>query len=204
VRLVLCDDHRLFAEPLAFALERRGHRVVLTTTPDEAIRAVDDDEPDACLMDLRFPGGTAFGAIAAIRRDHPLCPVVVLSASDDPAAVAAARSSGAAGLVRKDQPLGAVFTALDRLAAGRPPVPSPGSPRRSEHGPAASVVDDLTQREREVLRCLVRAEDTAGIARTLGVAPSTARTHLQSLLTKLGVHSRLQAVALVTAEGVEP
>ena len=204
MRLVLCDDHRLFAEPLAFALEQRGHRVVLTSTPDEAIRAVENDEPDACLMDLRFPGGTAFGAIAAIRRDHPLCPVVVLSASADPGAAEAARSSGAAGLVRKDQPLSAVFTALDRLAAGRVPVPSSGSPRRQEPAHLTSVVDDLTQREREVLRCLVRAEDTPTIARTLGVAPSTARTHLQSLLTKLGVHSRLQAVALVTAAGVEP
>jgi two-component system nitrate/nitrite response regulator NarL len=204
VRLVLCDDHRLFAEPLAFALEQRGHRVVLTTTPDEAIRAIDDDEPDACLMDLRFPGGTGFEAITAIRRDHPLCPVVVLSASAEPDAVEAARSAGAAGLVRKDQPLSAVFAALDRLAAGRVPVAAPSSPRRPEHAPLASVVDDLTQREREVLRCLVRAEDTATIARTLGVAPSTARTHLQSLLTKLGVHSRLQAVALVTATGVEP
>jgi DNA-binding NarL/FixJ family response regulator len=204
VRLVLCDDHRLFAEPLAFALQQRGHRVVLTATPDEAIRAVDDDEPDACLMDLRFPGGTGFEAIATIRRDHPLCPVVALSASADPDAAEAARSSGAAGLVRKDQPLSAVFTALDRIAAGRVPVPAAGSPRRPEHTPAPSVVDDLTQREREVLRCLVRAEDTATIARTLGVAPSTARTHLQSLLTKLGVHSRLQAVALVAAEGVEP
>ena len=204
MRLVLCDDHRLFAEPLAFALEQRGHRVVLTSTPDEAIRAVENDEPDACLMDLRFPGGTAFGAIAAIRRDHPLCPVVVLSASNDPATVEAARTSGAAGLVRKDQPLGAVFAALDRLAAGRSPMPTHAAPRRPAHASTPSVVDDLTQRELEVLRCLVRAEDTAMIARTLGVAPSTARTHLQSLLRKLGVHSRLQAVALVTAEGVEP
>jgi two-component system nitrate/nitrite response regulator NarL len=197
VHLVLCDDHRLFADSMAFALERRGHRVVVTTTPAEAIRAVDDEEPHLCLMDLRFPGGTGLDAVAAIRRDHPLCIVVVLSASADPGAAEAARSAGAAGFVRKDHPLSAVFAALDRLATGREPVAVPGSVRRHEHAPPASVVDDLTQREREVLRCLVRAEDTATIARTLGVAPSTARTHLQSLLTKLGVHSRLQAVALV-------
>jgi two-component system nitrate/nitrite response regulator NarL len=203
VRLVLCDDHRLFAEPMAFALEQRGHRVVVTTTPAEAIRAVDEDEPHLCLMDLRFPGGTGLDAVAAIRRDHPLCIVVVLSASADPGAVEAARSAGAAGFVRKDQPLSAVFAALERLAIGREPVPAPAGIRRQEHATSPSIVDDLTQREREVLRCLVRAEDTVTIARTLGVAPSTARTHLQSLLTKLGVHSRLQAVTLVADAGVE-
>jgi two-component system, NarL family, nitrate/nitrite response regulator NarL len=204
VRLVLCDDHQLFAEPLAFALERRGHHVVVTTTPLEAVRAVDDDEPDVCLLDLGFPDEEGLQAIAALRRRHPLCAVLVLSATSDARAVEAARFAGAAGFVRKDQPLGALFMALARVAAGREPSPPPPVEQRGhKHGRAHQLVGELTRRERQVLGCLVRAQDTVAIARSLGVAPSTARTHLQSVLRKLGVNNRLQAVALVGDAGLE-
>jgi two-component system nitrate/nitrite response regulator NarL len=204
VRLVLCDGHQLFAEPLAFALERRGHRVVVTTTLLEAVRAVDDDEPDTCLLDLGFPHEDGLEALAALRRRHPLCAVLVLSSSNDARVVEAARLAGAAGFVRKDQPLAALFVALARLAAGRePPPPPPVEQRGHDRGRAHRLVGELTRREREVLGCLVRAEDTVAIARSLGVATSTARTHLQSVLRKLEVNNRLQAVALAADAGLE-
>jgi len=64
------------------------------------------------------------------------------------------------------------------------------------------LIEQLTKREREVLHRLISAEDTLDIARAMGVAPSTARTHLQNVLFKLGVHNRLQAVALVVGAGI--
>ncbi|MFD2092811.1 response regulator transcription factor [Blastococcus deserti] len=205
MRLVLCDDHRLFAEPVAVALEGRGHQVVVATSPAEAFRAVAEEEPDMCLMDLRFPDGDGIDAIAELTRGHPLCAVVVLSGTADPGAVDEARAAGAAGFVRKDQPLSAVFAALDRIAAGRPPAPPPppADVDGQRRGPTRQLLDALTQRERQVLRCLVHAEDTVGIARSLGVAPSTVRTHLQRVLQKLGVNNRLQAVALVANAGLD-
>jgi len=78
-------------------------------------------------------------------------------------------------------------------------VPFPLSTQARTH----HLVRDLTGREREVLTGLMAAQDTAGIARALGVAPSTARTHLQNVLVRLGVHTRLQAVALMSAGGVD-
>jgi two-component system, NarL family, nitrate/nitrite response regulator NarL len=206
VRLVMCDDHRLFAEPFAAALTLRGHEVLLTTSPAEALRAVDEREPDVCVMDLRFPEADGIAAVAELRRRHPSCPVVVLTGSEDVRDLTAAAEAGASGFLRKGQPVRAIFEALDRVVAGREVLMLP-----SPTGPAATrgdtelrqLVGHLTSRERQVLRHLVEAEDTRGIARALGVAPSTARTHLQSVLVKLGVHTRLQAVALVVAAGID-
>jgi DNA-binding NarL/FixJ family response regulator len=130
----------------------------------------------------------------------------VLSGSVDVRDLSAAAAAGAAGFLRKDQPITAIFDALDRIAAGRevalPPLPRPAA-RSDEQVEVRRLVGHLTARERDVLRRLVEAEDTVVIARALGVAPSTARTHLQNVLQKLGVHTRLQAVALVVSAGLD-
>ena len=206
MRFVLCDDHRLFIEPFAAALASRGHEVIVTTTPDAAIRAVETHRPDMCVIDLAFPQGSGIEAVQILRRRAPQCPVVVLSGSTDVHDMAAAASAGAAGFLRKDQPAATLFAAFDRIAAGRsvPTVPLPRTPPGSaEHVRVRKLLGHLTEREREVLHRLVVAEDTVGIARSLGVAPSTARTHLQNVLLKLGVHNRLQAVALVVGAGMD-
>ena len=205
MRLVLCDDHRMFAEPLATVFERRGHQVLVTTSPPEAVRAVGEFRPDVCMIDLRFPDGDGIEAALDLRSRHPWCPVVVLSASADDRDVAAARAAGVAGFLRKDQPVDAVLDALDRVVAGAE-VTVPRTRRGSGSEDQARVrrlLAQLTGRERQVLRGLLRADDTWAIARTLNVAPSTARTHLQNVLVKLGVHNRLQAVALVVDMGMD-
>jgi DNA-binding NarL/FixJ family response regulator len=205
VRLVLCDDHRLFAEPFAAALNGRGHEVVLTSTPADGVRAVDEHDPDLFVVDIRFPEGDGFDAVAIVRQRHPACPIVVLSGSDDYRHVTTASAAGAAAFLRKDQAVSVLFDALERVAAGGQPV------ARATHSPVAGAEDDrrgqlllanLTERERQVLDRLLEAEDTAGIARSLGVAPSTVRTHLQNVLVKLGVHNRLQAVTLALEAGL--
>ena len=205
MRIVLCDDHRLFVEPVAAALARRGHHVVVTLTPARALRAVSEHEPTVVLMDLMFPDASGIDAIRELRERRVACPVVVLSGSADAAEMSAATAAGATACLRKDQPVAAIFDALERIAAGRPvtAVPLPRSrPPSDEYGRVHRLVAHLTDREREVLRRLVEAQDTTEIARSMGVATSTARTHLQNVLLKLGVHSRLQAVALVVATGI--
>jgi two-component system nitrate/nitrite response regulator NarL len=207
VRLILCDDHLLFVEPLAAVLRMRGHEAIVASDPATAVELVDGQEPDLCLVDLHFPHGkNGLQAIAEIHAGHPNCPVVVLSASAEARDGSAARRAGAAGFIRKDQPVAAIFDAIERVASGRRMAVAP-VPRRAAGSPERSrvwwLLDQLTDREREVLRRLVQAEDTVRIARSLGVAPSTARTHLQNVLLKLGVHTRLQAVALVVGAGVD-
>lgn len=205
MRYVLCDNHRLFVEPFAAALGRRGHDVIVVTRPAAAVRAVLLHRPDVCVLDLKFPEGDAFDALAEMRQRVPACRVVILSGSTDVRDAARAAAAGAAGFLRKDQPISGLFAALDRIAAGGTvaPLPQPARSRPAdEHTRVRQAVAHLTERERQVLSGLVSAEDTVGIARALGVAPSTARTHLQNVLLKLGVHNRLQAVALVVGAGV--
>ena len=206
MRIVLCDDHRLFIEPLGVALGRRGHEVVVTHAPVRALKAVAEHRPNLVIMDLAFPEGSGLDAIRALHEHHARCTVVVLSGTCDAREVSAAAAAGATAFLRKDQPVAAVFDALDRVAAGRP-VPAPSFPQRrahaGEYGRVRQLVSHLTEREREVLRRLVDAEDTTEIARAMKVAPSTARTHLQNVLLKLGVHTRLQAVVLVVTTGID-
>src|SRR3954447_14173637 len=127
MRFVLCDDHRLFVEPFAAALARRGHDVFVITRPADALRAVDRHRPDVCVLDLAFPGESGMDTVVVLRKRYPTLPVVVLSGSCDVRDGATAASAGAAGVLRKDQPVAAIFAALDRIASGRtlPPVPVP-------------------------------------------------------------------------------
>ena len=207
MRLVLCDDHLLFAEPFAAALNARGHEVVFATSPTEGVRAVDEHDPDLFLVDIRFPDGDSFDAIATARQRHPACPVVVLSGSNDYRDVTRAVAAGAAAFLRKDQSVRIIVDALDRVTTGSgpvpPPDPSPSSGDGGERRPRV-LLANLTDRERQVLDRLLHAEDTDTIARSLGVAPSTVRTHLQSVLLKLGVHNRLEAVNLALEAGLVP
>jgi DNA-binding NarL/FixJ family response regulator len=206
VRALLCDDHRLFVEPMAAALRMRGHEVVVVTERADAVIAARKFEPDVCVVDLRFPDGSGLDVVVELRERQAPCPVVVLSGSADAHDRSAAAAAGAVAFLRKDQPIRAIFDALERIADGRealPPAVSPPRFRTDEYARVRRLVGDLTGRERQVLRCLIRAEDTNAIARALGVAVSTARTHLQNVLLKLGVHSRMQAVALIVSAGVE-
>jgi DNA-binding NarL/FixJ family response regulator len=200
---VLCDDHRLFVEPFAAALGRRGHDVVVVTRPDALMGAVERHRPDLCLVDLRFPDADGLDLIAELRRRHPGCRVAVLSGSAGVRDASAAASLGVVGFLQKDQPISTIFDALDRIAAGGTVTPVPLRPRDlGQRDQVRWMLEHLTRREREVLLRLISAEDTVDMARSMGVAPSTARTHLQNVLFKLGVHNRLQAVALVMRAGV--
>ena len=206
MRIVLCDDHRLFVEPLGAALGGRGHDVVVTHSPGRALRAVAQHRPDLVIMDLAFPDGNGIDAIGRCASDTRPAVVVLSGSPDAQNKVAVATAAGAVAFLRKDQPVAAIFDALDRIAAGRPvakpPVPRP-RPHSDEYRRVRRLVELLTDREREVLLRLVEAEDTTEIARSMGVRTSTTRTHLQNVLLKLGVHTRLQAVALVVTTGID-
>jgi len=208
VRIVLCDDHRLLVEAFATALRARGHEVVaLAITPEDGYRAVIEQKPDVAVVDLFFPHGSGLDVTAKITAEWPDSKVLVLSARADPNLVNAALSAGAAGFVLKGQSIDGILHALDRVAAGETAV-DPELLRaaiRARPDPVGSHSDRLrflTGREREALRRIAGGESTKEIARAMGVSHSTARTHVQNVLTKLGVRSRLQAVALLAREGL--
>ena len=121
----------------------------------------------------------------------------MLSGRADPDAVTAALAAGAAGFVLKDQSIDGVLRALDRLAAGEG-----GGARGGGRARPRARLRFLTPREREALRRIAEGQSTREIAQSMQVAHSTARTHVQNVLTKLGVRSRLQAAALVARVGL--
>jgi two-component system, NarL family, nitrate/nitrite response regulator NarL len=208
MRLVLCDDHRLFLESLATALSAHGHHVVTSTNPEEAVTAVQESDPDVCVLDIQFPDGSGLEAARVVRQRFPRTRVLMLSASVDAAAVDVALEAGASGFIRKDQPVALVLKAIERVSLGQTaidPVPTKAGSRgtRGAEREARRLFRSLTARERQVLRHLMQADDTMLIAERLSISPSTARSHVQNVLIKLGVHSRLQAVTLVTRERLD-
>lgn len=215
MKVLICDDHRLFAQALAVVLRARGHEVVAcVTTPDDAISAVVTGDVDVCLMDLHFPDlhlpdKSAVEAMAEIVARSPRTRVVVLTGSSDPAELSRAIHAGARGLAAKDDEIHRVMDTMERVFEGdvvlgspvlRAGVPFPPRPAIDTN----ALTRFLTRREREVLERLVAGQSTAEVARAMGVRYSTARTHIQNTLTKLGVHSKLEAVAFAISNRVVP
>ncbi|MGH8938641.1 MAG: LuxR C-terminal-related transcriptional regulator, partial [Actinomycetes bacterium] len=161
--------------------------------------------PDACLLDIRFPDGDGVDVARQLRALAPRTKVVILSATADPATVAAAVGAGVAAFTHKDQTIDAIVHVLDRVMDGETVIEVAGvreSKRRdAAESDVARMLRYLTARELEVLHRLVDGESTEGIARAIGITANTARTHVQNILIKLGAHSRLQAAAMVVNAG---
>ncbi len=189
-------------------MEARGHQVAaIATTAAEGVAVVRALQPDVILLDLCFPGeaadeGPAPGVAAArdIRRECPGTAVMVLSSLADPAAWSAVLETGVAGLMRKDQCVGAIADALDVIAAGGVVFDQKLCIRTSQSPPRrrSGTLYVLTPREKEVLRRIVAGQSTRQMAKEMNIATSTLRTYVKNVLSKIGAHTRLQAAALAT------
>jgi two-component system nitrate/nitrite response regulator NarL len=213
LRIVIADAHRVVADALQSLLRRSGHDVVgCVAALDAAEEVIRRERPDACVLDAGLIAKCPPGTLQDTMAGSPRTAFVVLADSPDAEGFAAALAAGAHGAALKTdsfvEVLRVLTGAVGRLArraadgtvlslaaqAARRPV------RRSARYPALDHV--LTPREREVLARLVRGESTTSMARSMGVRLSTIRTHIDSVLIKLGVHSRLEAVAYAVREGI--
>jgi two-component system nitrate/nitrite response regulator NarL len=205
MRIVVCDDHRLLLEALSTALALHGFTVeAATQVPAEAVAAVKLYDPDLLLIDLSFPDGDGLDAAREVARSHPRTRVVIFTGSDDPAPLLKAMQIGVAGYVRKDLRLDGIIAALRKAVDGVQPIDR-GLVRRLsstavQPNRPSRVLDRLTGQERVVLGCLADGLRTSEIVSRLGISNSTVRSHIQAILYKLGVHSRLHAVALLNED----
>ncbi|MCX4550446.1 response regulator transcription factor [Streptomyces sp. NBC_01387] len=251
IRVLVADDHRIFAESLAAALAAEPDVEVTTAGSGPAAlrcleRAVADGRRyDVLLVDAdlgvtvprgRVPSQSpslspsaspspdgAEGAresvpadgislVAVVRAGRPAVRIVVLAEQDDPRRAALALQAGASGWVAKDsslQRLHAVIRGVLRDETHLPPALLTGVLReltaaRKHRTESERLVEALTPREREVLRCMVAGLGRKAVAERLFLSPHTVRTHMQNVLGKLGVHSTLAAVALARRAGVGP
>ncbi len=204
--LLLCDDHVLLSEALSTALAKRGFTDIdVTASPGAALALLRHKRRDVCLLDLAFPDGDGLAAAREIRERYPGTQVVLLSAFADPGVVAAGFEVGIAGFCRKDMGVLGITRAIEQVHRGQVFVDA-ALLRRTANQKAQDesrlLTRYLTRRELEVLARLAAGETTDRIATEMGVTRSTARTHVQNVLTKLGVHSRLEAVVVAAKAGI--
>jgi len=213
MRIVICDGHRVFADALESLLRSAGHDVIGSALSlEEATEILRRERADACVVDLRPPRSVKRPDIERAMRSAPGTAFIALSATSDAATLNHAAAAGVRGLALKGDAFGEFLRVVTEAVTGRPdgsgaagPVVVSKSARealRRGSGVAAGRSQFLTEREREALGRLVRGESTEAIARAMGVRISTARTHIDAVLCKLGAHSRLEAVAYAVREGL--
>jgi two-component system, NarL family, nitrate/nitrite response regulator NarL len=193
--IVLGDDHAVFVESLVSVLTGHGFRVpAVARSLNGTIEAVRHHQPDVCLLARRFSDGDGTTAIGRILTLSPATRILILAADRDPDAMRQAVRLGAAGYMHKTCGVRKLVHALERVVGGAVVLDTPrASTARSEVSEARRLAAHLTARERECLALLVEGLDTPAMTARLGVSTTTVRSHVQALLTKLGVHSRLEA-----------
>lgn len=196
--LVIGDDHSVFLDAMSAVLLQRGYEVTVAHSVADTIETVRRIQPDVCLIDRHFAGDNGITAISPMLAASSRTKVLVLSADPDTEGIRQALHAGASGYLHKTRGVSALTRAIDRVQRGEVvvdvPKPVLARPPAWQHD-AHRLAGFLTARERECLLLLVEGLDTAGIATKLGVSAATVRTHVQSLMTKLGVHSRLEAAS---------
>lgn len=205
IRVAIIEDHEMVAEGLAAALAVDPGLVVVGTagTVGDGIELARYSKPDVVLMDLLLPDGDGASATHAVRAVAPMARVVLITSASGHDIIARAIEAGCSGLLSKTEPVASVRGAIHRAAAGEAVFVAEdlfGLVDRLSSGTNPSVV--LTDREREVLQLLAQGSTTQGIADTLVLSLHTVRNHVRNVLTKLGAHSRLEAVAVALRQGL--
>lgn len=199
-RVLVVDDHEIFAELLAEALTANGMSVAgVCASVEAAFGVITAHAPDIVVLDHSLPSGSGAGAVTSIRRLGPR--VLMLTASTERGVLQEAMNAGCDGFVTKRQSLAVVIDAVRAVSRGETPVSADVA--GSVFGrPSSSVGGDLTRREGEVLRLMGAGLTNRQIAETLRITPNTVRNHVQHLLTKLDAHSKLEAVAVASRHGL--
>jgi DNA-binding NarL/FixJ family response regulator len=203
IRVLVVDDHQVVRQGLRAFLDVQDDIDVVGEAADGAqcVALAERLRPDVVLLDLRMPGADGLEALRALRECGNPARVLVVTSFTEPAVVLPAVRAGAAGYVYKNVDPHALATAIRAVHAGHvlldPDVagllaagePDPGGIR-------------LTARERQVLAAMARGQSNREIARSLAVAEKTVKTHVSSVLAKLGVHDRTQAALYAVRTGL--
>lgn len=211
IRIVLCDDQALVSEGLQMIVETDpALRVVgIASDGQEALATVVKTNPDIVLMDLKMPVMNGVQATAALRRDHPELPVLVLTTFDDDEWLLDAIRSGASGYLLKDTPRDRLIAAVKETVAGKTPVDPAVAGKLFAHlsapAPTPSVsprLASLNDREREIISLIAQGLTNSEIAGRLYLSEGTVRNYVSAILAKLDVADRTQAAVLALRYGL--
>jgi DNA-binding NarL/FixJ family response regulator len=210
IRVLLVEDHAAVREAIAAMFDQAaGFDVVGEAASLAEARGMLQDI-DVAVVDLGLPDGFGGDLIKELREVNPQAQALVLSAGLDRRDVARAVESGAAGALDKTVSLDEVVDAVRRLRAGETLVPLDevvdllrfAARERDRERADRQAIESLSPREREVLQLLAEGLGSQDISARLHIALRTERNHVASILAKLGVHSRLQAVLLALRYGI--
>lgn len=212
IRILLVDDH---------SVVRQGLRMFLGLDPElevvgeaangqEALRLAGELKPDVVLMDLLMPVMDGIAATAAIRQELPETEVIALTSVLEDASVVNAVRAGVIGYLLKNTESDALVRAIRAAAAGQVQLAPEAQARLMREVRAPESPEQLSERESDVLRLVAVGKANKEIARELGIGEKTVKSHVSSILGKLGLVSRTQAalhavrIGLVPAAGAEP
>jgi DNA-binding NarL/FixJ family response regulator len=204
--IVLGDDHAVFLDALSTVLAQHGHSVgVVALTAAELVSSVRSMQPEVCLISRHLDVDDLADVISRVIAASAGTRVIVLSSAPETGAATRALDAGASGFVHKSRAVSALISAVDRVLLGNVvvDVPEPAEIRGSACAhDVERLAARLTIRERECLSLLVEGLDTAAMAAKLGISRATVRTYVQAVLSKLGVHSRLEAASFAVQSGI--
>jgi DNA-binding NarL/FixJ family response regulator len=196
-RVLIVEDHQVVAEGLAALINDQKDMTVVgkVGSVQESISVVTDLNPDIVLMDFRLTDGTGAEAGAGIRQVRPDTKLIFLTREDSDAARFAAIEAGASAFIHKSRAAADVVDAIRVVANGGSLfTPRTISSILNKRRETEAQLEKLTAREKEVLRLMAQGMSSRGIATKLGISYTTVRTHIRSLGSKMGVHSKLEAI----------
>ena len=212
IELLLASQHALLRQAIHSALDNEPdiHVVAETRSGMHTVAEAERVAPDVAILEVDGLSGEGMRTVAQLRQAVKGCRILLLAEGEDVDVLIDGLEAGAQGYVSKESPLSDLVEATRTIAQGELVIP-PGMlelliislvQRRKDRRKGADRMSRLTQREHEVLKLLATGADNEGIGRALVISPQTARTHIQNILSKLGAHSRLEAVAFVRGSGI--
>jgi two-component system response regulator DevR len=197
IRVLIVEDHRVVAEGLAALINHQSDMKVVGEAGSvaETLTAAAELGPDVVLLDFRLPDGTGAEAAVAIRQVRPEAKLIFLTREDSDGARFAAVQAGASAFIHKSKAAAEVVVAIRDVARGRMLItPRTIATLIAKRRRIEAQLQSLTVREKEVLRHMADGLSSRAVAAKLGISYTTVRTHIRSIGSKLGVHSKLEAI----------
>ena len=208
IRVVLGEDHALVREGTRRILEEAGDFTVVGEAGDgsQVLALIDELHPDVAVLDIRIPSLSGIDVVRRMRERSPETRALMLTAYDDDEFILAALDAGAAGYLLKTARAAELLDAIRRVHAGEPVLQAAIATKVARlwlrrPGVRADLTEPLSPREREVLELAARGLRNRVIADRLGISSRTVEGHFNSILGKLGVSSRLEAVLYALSHG---